>query len=287
MSVVDTIQVTIATGNPGTDGNVYLGCGGREFLLDTSANNFQARSQDHFVLGQQANVNNAAFNDPQASMPLVLEDLGAFPAWLRFDGGGTWEAASVSVLAQAGVRAVGFTALGEGRRITLGGATGRRLFLRRQDVNVSAFAGNATVTVADLGTVEAPFQATLTYTANNTRVVASFQDVTGTVLIFTITVTQTGQAVGTFVPSPTNPQAGRIDLVLPLRAHLPPSPLGIGNDSDIVFPLTTETAGNLTGARLNRTTGHLRLVGTATFQNGDLKGKNATIVFDGTVDPVF
>jgi hypothetical protein len=288
MSVVEKIQVTIATGNPGTDGNVYLACGGREFLLDTPANNFQARTQDHFVLGQQANVNNSAFNDPQASMPLVFEDLGSFPAYIRFDGGGNWEVTSVSVLAQAGVRAVGFTALGEdGRRLTLGGAEGRRLFLKRQAVNVSAFTGNATVTVGGLGTVVAPFQATLTFTADNTRVAASFDDVNGTILLFTITARQTRPALGTFVPSPADPQAGRLDLSLPLRAVLPPSPIGIGNDSDIVFPLTTETAGGLTGARLNRTTGHVRLVGTASFQNGDLNGKVATIDFDGTVNPVF
>ena len=54
MTQIESIQVNINTGDEscaGTDGDNYLGVCGREFHLDTSADDFERGSSHQYVLG--------------------------------------------------------------------------------------------------------------------------------------------------------------------------------------------------------------------------------------------
>jgi len=77
-----TIQ-TVATSGAGTDGDVYLGFGGREFSLDSTADDFEAGSSRTYRLGAGATVQNAAVNDPRRPQ-LTVENVDRFPVWVRF-----------------------------------------------------------------------------------------------------------------------------------------------------------------------------------------------------------
>lgn len=72
-------------GGASTDGWVYLGIGGREFLLDTDANDFQA-GLERFVFGEESNVKNADRNDPRTGWPISLEECLRHPPYIRFQG---------------------------------------------------------------------------------------------------------------------------------------------------------------------------------------------------------
>jgi hypothetical protein len=86
MTAVRSLHVSIQTSGAsgaGTDGDVYVGFGGREFSLDTSADDYEAGSSRVYRLGDGATVLNAAVNDPR-SPQLVAENADRFPVWLRF-----------------------------------------------------------------------------------------------------------------------------------------------------------------------------------------------------------
>lgn len=86
MSDITSIRVNLQTmraSGAGTDGDVYIGVGGREFYLDTSADDFESGSSRSYVLGDGSNSTQPAFNDPGAP-PLRTEHLPHFPAYLRF-----------------------------------------------------------------------------------------------------------------------------------------------------------------------------------------------------------
>jgi hypothetical protein len=77
---------TAAGSDSGTDGWVYLCIGGREFLLDTPADDFPSSSEgttETFVLGEGANVSNPGDNDPR-NPQLHASDLDRFPTYIRF-----------------------------------------------------------------------------------------------------------------------------------------------------------------------------------------------------------
>lgn len=87
MADIQKIRVNIQTATDsgaGTDGDVYVGFAGREWHVDTSADDFEAGSSRTYVLGAGSNVLNAAVNDPRdpsVSFPL----LESFPAYIRFN----------------------------------------------------------------------------------------------------------------------------------------------------------------------------------------------------------
>jgi hypothetical protein len=86
MTKINTIRVDIQTGNASgasSDGDVYLGLGGREFFLDTSADDFQSGSSRGYVLGSGSNVLNAAVNDPRKEN-LQVEAVDSLPVYIRF-----------------------------------------------------------------------------------------------------------------------------------------------------------------------------------------------------------
>jgi hypothetical protein len=92
MAAIPSIDVTIGTGDAdgaGTDGNVYLGICGREFHLDSTANNFVKGSIDKFRLGKGAGskMSDPDLNDPR-NPPVNSDNLGTFPVYIRFEPSG-------------------------------------------------------------------------------------------------------------------------------------------------------------------------------------------------------
>ncbi|GAB2622537.1 hypothetical protein GCM10027168_63120 [Streptomyces capparidis] len=99
MTDITEIVATVGTANTfagGTNNAIYLGIAGREFNLDTAANNFQTGATDTFVIGTGSNVANANFNDP-TSPQLTVADLDCFPVYIRLDGADEWRLDEVTV----------------------------------------------------------------------------------------------------------------------------------------------------------------------------------------------
>jgi hypothetical protein len=98
MAQIESIQISINTGDEsggGTDGSIYLGVCGREFHLDTSADDFERGSGHEYVLGAGSDVVSPAVNDPRKQF-LQIEDVDAFPVYVRFEpnnSGDNWNLA--------------------------------------------------------------------------------------------------------------------------------------------------------------------------------------------------
>jgi len=112
MANIARIDVRLLTGTkngigsegPGTDGDVYIGIAGREFFIDTTADDFERGADKNYVLGDGANVNFREFNDPREPQ-LSTDDLGKFPVYLRFEPGGSnpdWNVERVRVTVNPG-----------------------------------------------------------------------------------------------------------------------------------------------------------------------------------------
>ncbi|MEV0389512.1 hypothetical protein [Nonomuraea sp. NPDC050643] len=67
----------------GTDGYVYLGLAGREFLCNTTGNDFESGNDTHYIYGDGANVTEPELNDPR-NPALNISDLDHTPAYIRF-----------------------------------------------------------------------------------------------------------------------------------------------------------------------------------------------------------
>lgn len=88
MAAITKISINITTSsdsNSGTDGDVYVGFCGREFYLDTSADDFERGSSRSYVCGDGANILSKPLNDPR-SPPLQDTDIDRFPVYVRFVG---------------------------------------------------------------------------------------------------------------------------------------------------------------------------------------------------------
>jgi hypothetical protein len=102
MAPINTISVQIVTSNlenAGTDGDVYLGICGREFYLDSGANDFERGSNRIYILGEGSNIENRDANNPRKPQ-LNTDHLGNFPVYIRFDPQGNspdWNLSFVSV----------------------------------------------------------------------------------------------------------------------------------------------------------------------------------------------
>ena len=86
MSSINSIQLHIQTGDlsgAGTDGDVYLGLCGREFSIDTTRDDFERGAARTYIVGEGANIQNAAVNDPR-SQRLFTENVAKFPVYIRF-----------------------------------------------------------------------------------------------------------------------------------------------------------------------------------------------------------
>ena len=88
MAAITRIDVRIKTGRgsgfPGTDGDVYIRIGGREFFVDSEADDFEPGSDRTYTFGEGANVRDAALNDPRSPYQLLTQNLNRFPINIRF-----------------------------------------------------------------------------------------------------------------------------------------------------------------------------------------------------------
>ncbi|MEU8568268.1 hypothetical protein AB0C51_07855 [Streptomyces pathocidini] len=92
MTDITEIVATIRTGSglgAQTDDWVYLGIAGREFLLNTAADDFEDGDTNVFVIGTGSNVTPANLNDP-TSPQLTIADLDLFPVYLRLASNNEW-----------------------------------------------------------------------------------------------------------------------------------------------------------------------------------------------------
>ena len=62
---------------------MYLGLGGREFSIDAAGDDFERGAGREYILGDGANINNAAVNDPRHQQ-LFTETVANFPVYIRF-----------------------------------------------------------------------------------------------------------------------------------------------------------------------------------------------------------
>ena len=86
MPQIQSIHLHIQTGNlsgAGTDGDVYLGLCAREFSIDTTRDDFERGAARTYILGEGANINNPAVNDPRSHL-LLTENVANFPVYVRF-----------------------------------------------------------------------------------------------------------------------------------------------------------------------------------------------------------
>ena len=140
--------------------------------------------------------------------------------------------------------------------------------------------GTATLTTSNSrarGPFTVPLTAGLFFDDSRTIVsVTSFPPITVKTGDGPVIVSRTGGANGSFTKS-----TGAMTLPVELHFDLPDdTPIPIG-DSDLPISLGTGSVGGLNGARLDRTTGRIRLVGAGTFDEGFLDNEQATLVVDG------
>ncbi|GAA2113890.1 hypothetical protein [Streptomyces synnematoformans] len=126
-------------------GTLYLGIAGREFVLETPANDLEQGATDEFVLGDGANVDQAVYNDPRKPQ-LTTEDLDRYPAYLRYLGTDGWCLERATVTVNPGDDSHVFDnldlqGLGEERRIWLRNDYGQQVGLRRTAGRSSAGSG--------------------------------------------------------------------------------------------------------------------------------------------------
>ncbi len=107
-------MITGKVSGGGTDGNVYVGVGGREFKLDSSADDYEAGSWREYVLGDIASGPGTGFtpvlepdlNDPRKGFPLNTVNLNKSPVYIRFEPkvneDDNWNLSSAHVLVYTG-----------------------------------------------------------------------------------------------------------------------------------------------------------------------------------------
>jgi hypothetical protein len=145
MAKVTGILCQIVTGtvnNAETDGWVYLGLGGREFRLDSTADDYQRGSVREYILGlgpvepnlpaPQVRVQNPEWNDPRVGFPLDTVNLTRSPVYIRFEPEGSspnWNLSFAAALVYAGQFVVGYTPPVDFDNLWLGDPMGKVLYL--------------------------------------------------------------------------------------------------------------------------------------------------------------
>jgi hypothetical protein len=86
--MVEQMAVKLRTGSDphaGTDGQVFLFVGGREFRINRAGSNDREPGQlDILRLGRGANVEDPESNHPGRPLLLRMDDVDRHPVWLRF-----------------------------------------------------------------------------------------------------------------------------------------------------------------------------------------------------------
>lgn len=134
MADITRIDVRLVTSNrsgAGTDGDVYIGVAGREFNLDTTANDFERGSDRTYVLGVGANIKNASRNDPR-NPQLDTDDVDRFPVYLRFEprgSGPNWNLERLDITVNPGPNQIRRRALVGSPDLWLGQDYGKFIYL--------------------------------------------------------------------------------------------------------------------------------------------------------------
>jgi hypothetical protein len=134
MANITRIDVRLATSNrsgAGTDGDVYIGVAGREFNLDTAADDFEGGSDRTYILGEGANVRNASRNDPR-SPQLDTANVDRFPVYLRFEPRGegpNWNLERLDITVNPGPNQIQRRALVGSPHLWLGQDYGKFIYL--------------------------------------------------------------------------------------------------------------------------------------------------------------
>jgi hypothetical protein len=145
MSRITSILCQVITGRvsgAGTDGNVYLGLGGREFLLDSTADDHERGNERDYIMGGAPfeseleppliRVRNKDKNDPREGFPLDTVDLNRAPVYIRFEPEGpndNWNLSFAAALVYAGSFVVGYTPPTGFDNLWLGRVMGKILYL--------------------------------------------------------------------------------------------------------------------------------------------------------------
>jgi hypothetical protein len=148
MARISGIVCQVITGNvagAGTDGRVYLGLGGREFRLDSTADDFEKHSWREYVLGAAPDesdrppprtpVRNPDRNDPRQGSPLDSDNLNRTPVYLRFEpqsGGDDWDLAFSAALIYGERFITAYTLPTEFHNLWLGQASGKVVYLTHE-----------------------------------------------------------------------------------------------------------------------------------------------------------
>jgi hypothetical protein len=133
MARVTQIEVFVSTGGvsfAGTNGTVYAGIAGREFVLDTAGNDFKPDSSLVYVMGEGTNLKNGGTLSGQN---IDTVDVPNFPAYIRFEprrGIDKWELKDVRMTVNPGPEQIGFIApVDTPDKVMLGDDCGKYVFL--------------------------------------------------------------------------------------------------------------------------------------------------------------
>ena len=144
MAQVSGVLCQVITGRlsgAGTDGSVYLGLGGREFRMDSTADDYEQGSWREYILGKppipfesppQILVNNKDKNDPRKGVSLDTLDIDRTPVYIRFepeDENDNWNLSFVAVLVYTDKFAIAYTPPERFDNLWLGQAFGKILYL--------------------------------------------------------------------------------------------------------------------------------------------------------------
>lgn len=137
--IVRKITIDITTSfakGAGTEGEVFLGLGGREFrLYIDEQEDFEAGDEVTYELGEGANIENRERNDPRMGMPISIDDVLTHPVYIRLvshKASDDWNIANVRARIVAEEETLRYGALeGSQDNIWLGPQSGSWLYLRR------------------------------------------------------------------------------------------------------------------------------------------------------------
>ncbi len=131
------INTSFAQG-AGTNGQVYLGIGGREFRLDIADHeDFEAGDEMTYEFGDDANVMFPDRNDPRRGVIMTRAIIRTLPVYIRFqprDGSDDWNLANVRVRVLGETGTALYSALdGNSEHVWLGPQSGLLLHLQLRE----------------------------------------------------------------------------------------------------------------------------------------------------------
>jgi hypothetical protein len=130
---ISKIVLRVKTGNradAGTDGDVFLGIGGRELFVDSHSDDFERGSDRTYIFGAGATVVRPAENDPRSPSQLTFDDLRLAPRYIRFEPGGDWNVELVDISVTYTGGGLHVSRLAGGAHLWLGERRGKFLYLR-------------------------------------------------------------------------------------------------------------------------------------------------------------